>query len=58
MDSSDLLKKIRKIEIKAKGLSNHIFSGEYQTAFLLILSSLIFGILLIKIWKKIKVDVF
>ena len=33
MDSSDLLKKIRKIEIKAKGLSNHIFSGEYQTAF-------------------------
>ena len=32
--------------------------GEYQTAFLLILSSLIFGILLIKIWKKIKVDVF
>jgi uncharacterized protein (DUF58 family) len=30
---SSLLKKVRQIEIKTKGLSNHIFSGEYQTAF-------------------------
>ncbi len=28
-----LLNKVRKIEIKTKGLSNHIFSGEYHTAF-------------------------
>lgn len=33
METSDLLKKVRKIEIKSKGLSNHIFSGEYHTAF-------------------------
>ena len=33
MKTSDLLKKVRKIEIKTKGLSNHIFSGEYHTAF-------------------------
>jgi hypothetical protein len=38
--------------------TGYIIYGQYQTAFLLILSSLIFGILLIKIWKKIKVDVF
>jgi len=30
---SALLKKVRQIEIKTKGLSNHIFSGEYSTAF-------------------------
>ncbi len=28
-----ILKKVRKIEIKTKGLSNHIFSGEYHSAF-------------------------
>lgn len=33
MDSSDILKRVRKIEIKTKGLSKHIFSGEYQSAF-------------------------
>ena len=33
MSTSALLKKVRKIEIKTKGLSNHIFSGEYHTAF-------------------------
>ena len=32
-DISVLLKKVRKIEIKTKGLSNHLFSGEYHTAF-------------------------
>ena len=38
--------------------TGYIIYGEYQTAFVLILSSLIFGIFLIKTWKKIKVDVF
>ena len=33
MSASALLKKVRKIEIKTKGLSNHIFAGEYHTAF-------------------------
>ena len=33
MDASELLKKVRKIEIKTKGLSRHIFSGEYHSAF-------------------------
>ena len=33
MDTAELLKKVRKIEIKTKGLSKHIFSGEYQSAF-------------------------
>lgn len=33
MDSSELLKKVRKIEIKSRMLSNHIFAGEYHSAF-------------------------
>lgn len=33
MDSSDLLKRVRKIEIKSRGLSNNIFAGEYHSAF-------------------------
>lgn len=33
MDTTELLKKVRKIEIKTKGLSKHIFSGEYHSAF-------------------------
>lgn len=33
MDTKELLKKVRKIEIKTKGLSKHIFSGEYHSAF-------------------------
>ena len=33
MSTSALLKKVRNIEIKTKGLSNHIFAGEYHTAF-------------------------
>ncbi|WP_214070722.1 DUF58 domain-containing protein [Mucilaginibacter sp. dw_454] len=32
-DTQELLKKVRKIEIKTRGLSNHIFSGEYHSAF-------------------------
>jgi uncharacterized protein (DUF58 family) len=33
METTDLLKKVRKIEIKTKGLSRHLFSGEYHSAF-------------------------
>lgn len=33
METSELLKKVRKIEIKTRGLSNQIFSGEYHSAF-------------------------
>ena len=33
MLTTDLLSKIRKIEIKSRGLSNQIFSGEYHSAF-------------------------
>ncbi len=33
MDTAELLKKVRKIEIKTRGLSNQIFSGEYHSAF-------------------------
>lgn len=33
MDIQDILKKVKKIEIKTRRLSDHIFSGEYQTSF-------------------------
>jgi uncharacterized protein (DUF58 family) len=33
METTDLLKKVRKIEIKTRGLSSQIFSGEYHSAF-------------------------
>ena len=33
METSELLKKVRKIEIKTKGLSKHLFSGEYHSTF-------------------------
>lgn len=33
MDTSELLKKVRKIEIKTRSLSQNIFAGEYHTAF-------------------------
>ena len=33
MDTKDILKKVRKIEIKTRRLSNHIFSGEYHSSF-------------------------
>lgn len=32
-DTEEILKKVRKIEIKTKGLSRNIFAGEYHTAF-------------------------
>lgn len=33
MDTAELLKKVRKLEIKTKGLTKQIFSGEYHSAF-------------------------
>ncbi len=33
MDHTELLKKVRKIEIKSRGLSRNIFAGEYHSAF-------------------------
>lgn len=33
MDTKDILQKVRRIEIKTKRLSDHIFSGEYHTSF-------------------------
>ena len=33
METSELLKKVRKIEIKTRGLSKNIFAGEYHSAF-------------------------
>ena len=33
MDANELLRKIRRIEIKSRGLSQNIFAGEYHTAF-------------------------
>ena len=33
METSDILKKVRHIEIKTRGLSNQIFAGEYHSAF-------------------------
>lgn len=33
MDANELLKKVRKIEIKTRGLSRNIFAGEYHSAF-------------------------
>lgn len=33
MDTAELLKKVRKIEIKTRGLSSQVFSGEYHSAF-------------------------
>lgn len=33
MEASELLKKVRKIEIKTKGLSSNIFAGQYHSAF-------------------------
>ncbi|TNF28251.1 MAG: DUF58 domain-containing protein [Deltaproteobacteria bacterium] len=33
METSELLKKIRHLEIKTKGLTRHIFSGQYHSAF-------------------------
>ena len=33
MDANELLKKVRQVEIKTRGLSQDIFAGEYHSAF-------------------------
>ncbi len=33
LETTDILKKVRKIEIKTRGLSSNIFAGQYHTAF-------------------------
>lgn len=33
MDTQDILKKVRKIEIKTRGLSQNVFAGQYHSAF-------------------------
>ena len=33
METSDILKKVRKIEIKTRGISNQLFSGHYHSVF-------------------------
>lgn len=33
METSDILKKVRKIEIKTRGLSQNVFAGQYHSAF-------------------------
>ena len=33
MEVNEILKKVKKIEIKTKGISQHLFSGEYHSAF-------------------------
>ncbi len=33
MDTTELLKRVRQIEIKTRGLSSNIFAGEYHSAF-------------------------
>jgi uncharacterized protein (DUF58 family) len=33
VEATELLKKVRRIEIKTRGLSRHIFAGEYHSAF-------------------------
>lgn len=33
MDTSDILNKVRRIEIKTRGLSQNIFAGQYHSAF-------------------------
>ena len=33
VETSDVLKKVRKIEIKTRGLSRNIFAGQYHSAF-------------------------
>ena len=33
MEATEILKRVRKIEIKTRGLSNQVFAGEYHSAF-------------------------
>ena len=33
MEASEIIKKVKKIEIKTRGISQHLFSGEYHSAY-------------------------
>ena len=33
MEASEIIKKVRKIEIKTRGLSSQVFAGQYHSAF-------------------------
>ena len=33
METSEVLKRVRQVEIKTRGLSQNIFAGQYHTAF-------------------------
>lgn len=33
METSEILRKVRQVEIKSRGLSNHVFAGRYHSAF-------------------------
>ena len=33
MKTSEILRKVKKIEIKARGLSQNVFAGKYHSAF-------------------------
>jgi uncharacterized protein (DUF58 family) len=33
MNSAELLKKVRKVEIKTRGISQRLFTGDYHSAF-------------------------
>jgi len=33
VEASELIKRVRKIEIKTRGLTQHIFAGQYHSAF-------------------------
>ena len=33
METSEIIKKVRKVEIKTRGLSQNIFAGQYHSAF-------------------------
>jgi len=33
VEATEILKRVRKIEIKTRGLSNQVFAGEYHSAF-------------------------
>ena len=33
METSEIIKKVRRIEIKTRGLSSNMFAGQYHSAF-------------------------
>ncbi|MEC7114717.1 MAG: DUF58 domain-containing protein, partial [Bacteroidota bacterium] len=33
MEAAELIRRVRRVELRARGLSNQVFSGEYHSAF-------------------------